>query len=93
MKLHLHSLLWCPCVWKIHAWANISLNIREYEWIFGALNLINQLIWVINFAKYKAFLKTTSGFRGTIYQVVKEEYSHFEKYYPQLTSLDHAALV
>ena len=88
-----HCLLWCPCVCKIHAWANISSNIEEHEWILGASNLINPLIWVINFAKYKTFLKTTSGFRGSIYQVVKEECSHFERYYPQLTSLDHAVLV
>ena len=61
---------------------------REKYWILGTKQAsVNQIIWVVNFAIYKAFLQSTEGFRDNILILIQSKYAWFANLFPILQDL------
>ncbi len=57
-------------------------------WCFGALKCkLNLIVWVINFAIYKACLQVIDSHKESIYQVISSECGHYEYLFPVLSEL------
>ncbi len=62
-------------------------------WCFGALKgALNPIIWVVNFAIYKGFLRASGGYKEDLLALIAREYSHYEYLFPVLSELQWSKL-
>ncbi len=64
-------------------------KLKLKDWIFGSRSAtVNQIIWVVNFAIYKAHLHATEGYCETLADDVSSETAIYSKIFPILDSLE-----
>ncbi len=57
-------------------------------WYFGAMkSKLNPIVWVINFAIYKGYLRALEGFQDNLYTLVSRECAQHEYIFPILSSI------
>ncbi len=60
----------------------------DYVWCFGALkNKLNPILWVINFAIYKGYLRALEGYHDDLFTMVAGECAQHEYLFPILSDI------
>ena len=93
-----HMLFQCTYVtkvWKIFVEDNTALlgAWSPCVWCFGSIKWHNNpIIWIVNFAIYKSFLRAMDGYKDCLYTVVQSESMKYECVFPILSKLQWTEL-
>ena len=85
-----HILLDCKFVQVArHSFVSDNTKIlpkwKQKYWVLGThSDTVNQMIWVVNFAIYKAMLHASSGIVEDLYQLIKSECAWYVSLFPIL---------
>ncbi len=85
----------CECLFTISIrnvlvkWNKLLWKLKLKDWIFGSRSeTVNQIIWVVNFAIYKAHLQAIEGYHETLVDVVSSKTTIYGKVFPILDSIE-----
>ncbi len=83
-----HILLTCPDTLVLYTWIQdiLEIEISPKHRILGC-GVISPVIWVTNFAIYKAHLMATSGYRGPLQDIARQMYKCYTNKFSLLQDL------